>query len=60
MIERYRAANGIDDTERAWGTEPTNAHQGVAYEQAVNEVATSRTPPGQQGIEPSNEFTMDL
>jgi hypothetical protein len=59
-IERYRATNGIDDPERTRGPEPTNERQRVAFEEAVNPVATAQTQPGEpHGVERANEL-MDL
>jgi len=60
-IERYRAATGIDDAERAWGSETANARQQIPFDQAVNEIATAWTEAEQpQDVERANDLTLDL
>jgi hypothetical protein len=60
VIERYRAADSIDDPGRAWSPEPANAHQHMVFEQAVDQVAAVQAHSEQRDLEPSDGLTLDL
>jgi conjugative relaxase-like TrwC/TraI family protein len=60
VIERYRAADSIDDPGRAWNPEPANAHQHMVFEQAVDQVAAVQAHSEQRDLEPSDGLTLDL